>query len=95
MKLDRKEILKALETIIAGKNMVESGAVTNVVTLAMRLLLIWFCIRRRCTSRKSRRRHKKNNPRLSFARSKVKVNTKVEAAVAESPNQIKGKSIPE
>ena len=35
MKLDRKEILKALETIsIAGegKNMVESGAVTNVIT---------------------------------------------------------------
>jgi ATP-binding protein involved in chromosome partitioning len=25
---------------------------------------------------------------------KVKVNTKVEAAVAESPNQIKGKAIP-
>jgi hypothetical protein len=53
MKLDRKEILKALETITIageGKNMV--GAVTNVVTLAMRLLLIWFCIRRRCTSRK-------------------------------------------
>ena len=35
MKLDRKEILKALETIsIAGegKNMVESGAVANVIT---------------------------------------------------------------
>jgi ATP-binding protein involved in chromosome partitioning len=35
MKLDRKEILKALETITIageGKNMVESGAVTNVVT---------------------------------------------------------------
>ncbi|MFY7811299.1 MAG: iron-sulfur cluster assembly protein, partial [Flavobacterium sp.] len=35
MKLDRKEILKALETIsIAGegKNMVESGAVKNVLT---------------------------------------------------------------
>ena len=35
MKLDRKEILKALETIsIAGegKNMVESGAVQNVIT---------------------------------------------------------------
>jgi hypothetical protein len=28
----------------------------------------------------------KNNPRLSFARS-AKVNTKVEAAVAESPNK--------
>jgi hypothetical protein len=58
MKLDRKEILKALETITIageGKNMVESGAVTNVVTLAMRLLLIWFCIRRRCTSRKEQK----------------------------------------
>ena len=35
MKLDRKEILKALETIsIAGEgnNMVESGAVQNVMT---------------------------------------------------------------
>ena len=35
MKLDRKEILKALETIsIAGegKNMVESGAIQNVIT---------------------------------------------------------------
>ena len=35
MKLDRKEILKALETITIageGKNMVESGAVTNVLT---------------------------------------------------------------
>jgi ATP-binding protein involved in chromosome partitioning len=34
MKLDRKEILKALETITIageGKNMVESGAVTNVL----------------------------------------------------------------
>jgi hypothetical protein len=35
MKLDRKEILKALETITIageGKNMVESGAVQNVIT---------------------------------------------------------------
>jgi ATP-binding protein involved in chromosome partitioning len=41
MKLDRKEILKALVTIAGeGKNMVESGAVANVVTLEMRLLLI-------------------------------------------------------
>jgi ATP-binding protein involved in chromosome partitioning len=35
----------------------------------------------------------KNNPRLVSPEAKVKVNTKVEAAVAESPNQIKGKSI--
>jgi hypothetical protein len=35
MKLDRKEILTALETISVageGKNMVESGAVQNVIT---------------------------------------------------------------
>ena len=35
MKLDRKEILAALETISVageGKNMVESGAVQNVIT---------------------------------------------------------------
>jgi ATP-binding protein involved in chromosome partitioning len=35
MKLDRKEILKALETITIageGKNMVESGAIANVIT---------------------------------------------------------------
>jgi ATP-binding protein involved in chromosome partitioning len=35
MKLERKEILKALETISVageGKNMVESGAVQNVLT---------------------------------------------------------------
>jgi ATP-binding protein involved in chromosome partitioning len=38
MKLERKDILKALETITIageGKNMVESGAI-NVVTLEMR-----------------------------------------------------------
>ena len=35
MKLDRKEILAALETISVageGKNMVESGAIQNVIT---------------------------------------------------------------
>ena len=35
MKIDRKEVLKALETITIageGKNMVESGAIQNVLT---------------------------------------------------------------
>jgi ATP-binding protein involved in chromosome partitioning len=60
MKLDRKEILKALETITIageGKNMVESGAVTNVVTLEMRLLLIYFAYAGDAHQEKSRRRH--------------------------------------
>ena len=37
MKLNKQDILKSLETISApgeGQNMVESGAVTNVVTFA-------------------------------------------------------------
>ena len=37
MKLDRKEILKVLEQVTIpgeGKNMVESGAVKNVITFA-------------------------------------------------------------
>jgi hypothetical protein len=56
MKLDRKEILKALETItIAGrKKYGGSGAVTNVVTL--RLLLIGFAYAD-AHQEKSRRRH--------------------------------------
>jgi hypothetical protein len=62
MKLDRKEILKALETITIageGKNMVESGAVTNVVTFGDGLLLIWFYIR--CTSRRKKTTLKKQS----------------------------------
>jgi len=42
MKLDRKEILKALETITVageGKNMVESGAIANVVTFGDEVII--------------------------------------------------------
>ena len=42
MKLDRKEILTALETISVageGKNMVESGAIQNVITFGDEVLV--------------------------------------------------------
>ena len=42
MKLDKKEILKALETITIageGKNMVESGAIANVVTFGDEVII--------------------------------------------------------
>ena len=42
MKLDKKDILKALETITIageGKNMVESGAVKNVVTFGDEVII--------------------------------------------------------
>jgi hypothetical protein len=70
MKLDRKEI-KALETITIageGKNMVESGAVTNVVTFGDEVVV--DLVLHTCTSRKEQKTTLKNNPRLSFARSK-------------------------
>jgi ATP-binding protein involved in chromosome partitioning len=42
MKLDKKDILKALETITIageGKNMVESGAIANVVTFGNEVIV--------------------------------------------------------
>lgn len=95
MKLDRKEILSALETIsIAGegKNMVESGAVQNVITfgdeVVVDLLLTTpaMHIKKRAEVDIIKVIHEK-----IYDKAKVKVNIKVEAP--EKP-EIKGKSIP-
>jgi ATP-binding protein involved in chromosome partitioning len=98
MKLDRKEILKALETITIageGKNMVESGAVKNVVTFGDEVV-VDLVLHTPAMHIKKRAEDdiKKTIHDLVSPEAKVKVNTKVEAAVAESPNQIKGKAIP-
>ena len=65
MKLDRKEILKALETITVageGKNMVESGAVTNVITFGEEVVVdLVLNSPAMHIKKKSRRRHKKYN----------------------------------
>jgi len=96
MKLDRKEILKALETIsIAGegKNMVESGAVTNVVTFGEEAIIDLVLhtpamhIKKRAEDDIRKLIHEKFSPDA-----KVKVNIKVEAP--EKANEIKGKAIP-
>ena len=98
MKLDRKEILKALETITVageGKNMVESGAVKNVlifgteVTVDLVIATPAMHIKKRAEDDIKKLIHEKFSPDVV-----VKVNIKVEAAVAENPNQIKGKAIP-
>jgi ATP-binding protein involved in chromosome partitioning len=96
MKLDKKDILKALETIsIAGegKNMVESGAVTNVVTFGDEVV-IDLVLNTPAMHIKKRAEDdiKKTIAELVSAEVKVKVNIKVE--VVENPNQIKGKAIP-
>jgi ATP-binding protein involved in chromosome partitioning len=98
MKLDRKEILKALETITVageGKNMVESGAVANVVTFGDEVV-VDLVLHTPAMHIKKRAEDdiKKTIHDLVSPDAKVKVNTKVEAAVAENPNKIKGKAIP-
>ncbi|WP_298118627.1 Mrp/NBP35 family ATP-binding protein [Flavobacterium sp.] len=96
MKLDRKEILKALETIsIAGegKNMVESGAVQNVITFGDEVVVDLLLstpamhIKKRAEDDIKKLIHEQFSPDAV-----VKVNIKVEAK--ENPNEIKGKSIP-
>lgn len=96
MKLDRKEILKALETITIageGKNMVESGAVKNVITFGNEVLVDLVIstpamhIKKRAEDDIKKLIHEQFSPDAV-----VKVNIKVE--VAENPNQIKGKAIP-
>nr|WP_314866947.1 Mrp/NBP35 family ATP-binding protein [uncultured Flavobacterium sp.] len=95
MKLDRKEIFKALETIsIAGegKNMVESGAVTNVITFGDEVV-VDLVLHTPAMHIKKRAEDdiKKTIHDLVSPEAKIKVNIKVEAA--EKP-EIKGKAIP-
>jgi ATP-binding protein involved in chromosome partitioning len=96
MKLDRKDILKALETITIageGKNMVESGAVANVVTFGNEVV-VDLVLHTPAMHIKKRAEDdiKKTILELVSPDAKIKVNIKVEAA--ENPNQIKGKAIP-
>jgi ATP-binding protein involved in chromosome partitioning len=95
MKLDRKEILKALETITIageGKNMVESGAVKNVVTFGDEVIVDLIIttpamhIKKRAEDDIKKLIHEKFSPEAV-----VKVNIKVEAP---EKNEIKGKAIP-
>lgn len=95
MKLDRKEILKALETIsIAGegKNMVESGAVQNVITFGdevvvdLTLATPAMHIKKRAEDDIRKLIHDTFSPDIT-----VKVNIKVEVP---EKNEIKGKAIP-
>ena len=95
MKLDRKEILKALESITIageGKNMVDSGAVKNVlifgneVTVDLLISTPAMHIKKRAEDDIRKLIQEKFNPTAV-----VKVNIKVETA--EKANEIKGKAI--
>jgi len=97
MKLDRKEILAALETITIageGKNMVESGAVKNVLTFGNEVVVELVIstpamhIKKRAEDDIKKLIHSNFSPEAI-----VKVNIKVETPT-QNPNEIKGKAIP-
>ncbi len=95
MKLDRKEILKALETITVageGKNMVESGAVANVLTFGDEVV-VDLVLHTPAMHIKKRAEDdiKKTILELVSADAKIKVNIKVETP---EKNEIKGRAIP-
>lgn len=96
MKLNRKNILKALETISVsgeGKNMVESGAVQNVMTFGDEVVVDLMLstpalhVRKRAEVDVMKAIHEH-----VYQKAKVKVNVKVNAP--EKAPEIKGKPIP-
>ena len=95
MKLDRKDILKALETITIageGKNMVESGAITNVLTFGDEVI-VDLVLNTPAMHIKKRAEDdiRKTILEQVAADAKIKINIKVEVP---KKNEIKGKSIP-
>ncbi|APY08114.1 chromosome partitioning protein [Winogradskyella sp. J14-2] len=98
MKLNKKDILEALKTITApgeGENMVDSGAVTNVVTFADEVI-VDVTIKNPSLQAKKKTEveilqtiHKE-----VYEKAKIKVNIKVDAPAKPTKNEIKGKPIP-
>src|SRR5690606_11848639 len=98
MSISKQNILKALETITVsgeGKNMVDSGAVQNVVTypdevvVDLKLTTPALHIKKRAEADVIKTIHEKVD-----ANAKVQVNIKVEAPQKpQNPNLIKGKPI--
>ncbi len=97
MKIDRKSIMAALETITVageGKNMVESGAVTNVLTFGNEVV-VELVLHSPAMHIKKRAEDdiRKTIHNLVSAEAQVKVNIKVETP-EKADDAIKGKAIP-
>ncbi|AXT18350.1 DUF59 domain-containing protein [Flavobacteriaceae bacterium AU392] len=99
MKLNKEDILKALEAITVpgeGQNMIESGAIKNVITFGDEVIVDITITN---ASLQAKRRTEADIVKVIqenvFEKAQVKVNIKVEAPpAAPAPNVIKGKSIP-
>ncbi|MBL0013933.1 MAG: Mrp/NBP35 family ATP-binding protein [Flavobacterium sp.] len=99
MKLDKNEILKALETITIageGKSMVESGAVKNIVVFGNEVIIdLTIATPAMHIKKRAEDDIKKLIHEQFSSEAVVKVNIKVEAPEkASNPNEIKGKAIP-
>lgn len=98
MQLEKQDIYKALETISVageGQNMIESGAVQNIVTFAdevivdLKLATPALHIKKRAEVDVMKAIHEH-----VYEKAKVKVNVKVDAPKEKKTNEIKGKPIP-
>ncbi|MCH8535999.1 MAG: Mrp/NBP35 family ATP-binding protein [Flavobacteriaceae bacterium] len=98
MQLKKEDIKKALETISVagdGQNMVESGAVQNIVTFGdevivdLKLQTAALHVKKRAEVDVMKAIHEH-----VYEKAKIKVNVKVEAKKQQNPNEIKGKPIP-
>ncbi|AWH73455.1 chromosome partitioning protein [Dokdonia sp. Dokd-P16] len=98
MKLQKNDILEALKTITApgaGENMVDSGAVTNVLTFGDEVIVDITINNPTLQARKKTEVDiMKTIHDKVFAKAQVKVNVKVNAPAKDESNEIKGKDIP-
>ncbi|MDE0598965.1 MAG: P-loop NTPase, partial [Dokdonia donghaensis] len=98
MKLQKKDILEALKTITApgaGENMVDSGAVTNVLTFGDEVIVDITINNPTLQARKKAEVDiMKTIHDKVFDKAQVKVNVKVTAPPKEDTVEIKGKAIP-
>lgn len=98
MKLHKQDIYKALESVTVpgeGQNMVESGAVKNVVTFGDEVI-VDITIKNPSLQAKKKTEVEilKTIHEKVFEKAKITVNVKVEAPAKPATNVIKGKPIP-
>ena len=98
MKLNKQDVLKALESITVpgeGQNMVESGAVKNVVTFADEVI-VDITIKNPSLQAKKRTEVDilKTIHEQVYQKAKITVNVKVDAPATPKANVIKGNPIP-
>ncbi len=98
MKLDKKDILKALESITVpgeGQNMVESGAVTNVITFGDEVVVdLTIANPSLQAKKKTEVEILKVIHEKVYQKAKIQVNIKVNAPEKPKANVIKGNPIP-